>query len=161
MKNETKTNSSLLITGIVALIVGALGFFGGMKYQQSQTRSMFGFQNGSGRAGAGGNTTVMMGRGANGLNRPVTGEIINSDDKSITVKMQDGSSKIVLINNTTTIDKAQEVSKTELTAGAKVAVFGTNNSDGSVTAISVQLNPQERMFGGQGKQGTPAATPNQ
>lgn len=159
MKNETKTPNPLLITVVVAAVIGAISFFGGMKYQQSQAKTPFGFQNAGGRTAMGnGNGTFMMTRGGNGNNRPVAGEIISADDQSITVKMEDGSSKIVLINESTSINKAEAGTKAELTSGTKVAVFGTTNSDGSVTALSVQLNPQTRLFGGQG---SPAATPSQ
>lgn len=64
-----------------------------------------------------------------------------SDDKSITVKLQDGSSKIILITDKTVINKAAEATKDDLKGGEKVAVFGEINSDGSVTAQNIQLNP--------------------
>jgi hypothetical protein len=92
----------------------------------------------------------------------VMGEIISTDETSITVKTEDGSSKIVLLTGSTSINKAEEVTKTALIKGVRVAVFGTTNTDGSVTAQNVQLNPQLQMRGpGQTGQGTPAATPTQ
>ena len=146
----------IVIAAVVAL---ALGFFGGMQYQKSQSRTFFaqgnfGSQGGSGaRGGRFGN-----GGGGNGANRPITGDIISADDKSITVKLQDGSSKIVLITNTTTINKASEGTKTDLTTGARVAAFGTTNTDGSMTAQNIQLNPMMRGPGNQGTSGSPAPT---
>lgn len=86
-----------------------------------------------------------------GMGRPVSGEIISSDDKSITVKLQDGSSKIVLFSDKTTINKASEGSKDDLKTGEKVVAYGTENSDGSITAANIQLNP---MFGGMGNRTT-------
>lgn len=159
LKNETKPNNTLLVTLIVAVVAGGFGFFGGMKYQQSQVKQ-FTFQNGNGGM-PNGTGAMRIGRGGNTATRPVTGEIINNDDTSITVKMDDGSSKIVLINGSTSINKAEEVTKSELTAGTNVAVFGTTNSDGSVTALNVQVNPQARVFGGPAGEGAPAATPAQ
>src|SRR6185369_11294861 len=93
--------------------------------------------------------------GAGGRNgfRPVTGEILNADDKSITVKMMDGSTKIVLLTSTTTYNKAAQASKSDLVTGERVGVFGTANADGSVTAQNIQLNPMMR-----GGNGTPSAT---
>lgn len=73
--------------------------------------------------------------------RPVSGEIISSDSKSITVKLQDGSSKIVLLTDKTTVSKSAEANVADLKTGEKVAAFGQENSDGSVTAQSIQLNP--------------------
>jgi len=63
---------------------------------------------------------------------------------TITVKLEDGSSKIILLSEKTSINKASEGSITDLTAGEKVAVFGTTNADGSVTAQNIQINPVAR-----------------
>jgi len=126
----------------VVLIVIALGggFFAGMKYQQSQSPA--------GRVGNFQRTSngTLGQRGADQGFRPVNGEIINSDDKSITVKLQDGSSKIVFLSNTTVFSKSSVGSKSDLKKGEKAAVLGTENSDGSVTARNVQLNPQMGGF---------------
>lgn len=116
------------------------GFYAGMKYQQSQRGQFFRQLNGS--QGSQNNQA----RGRMGF-RPVIGEVISKDDKSITVKLQDGGSKIVLFSDSTSVNKASEGSKDDLKAGEQVAVFGTDNSDGSVTAQNIQLNPQaQRMF---------------
>jgi len=129
--------SLYLVVAILVVLVGAGAFFGGMKYQQSKQpaflRQMGGVQ--GQRTGTGGNRMGF---------RPVNGEIISSDDKSITVKLQDGSSKIVLFSDSTEINKAAEATKEDLKAGEKVAVFGQENSDGTVTAQNIQLNPEFR-----------------
>lgn len=134
MKNKN------LIIAILILIVGAgAGFFGGMKYrdhQISKQRASF----------AGGN---FQRNGANGTAgrigvRGVEGNILSVDDKGITVKLTDGSSKIVLISDTTQINQALAATKTDLKVGTMVAVFGQTNSDGSVTAQSIQINPLPR-----------------
>lgn len=125
-----------------ALIFGAGGFFGGMKYQQSKQPSFGGARVANGQFGQRG------GSGANGANRngfrPVNGQITSSDDKSITVKLQDGSSKIVFFSNSTVINKSATGSVSDLKSGEQVAVMGTDNSDGSVTAQNIQLNPIRR-----------------
>lgn len=152
-------NNSINITIVVALVVGAAAFFGGMKYQQSQRLTFSQFAGGNG-----GNFMMRNGGQGNGNRsgmRPVSGEIISSDNNSITVKMADGSSKIVLVNDKTSINKAEKATTSDLTTGQTVAVFGNTNSDGSVTAQNIQLNPQTRGFGGpgagQGGNSTPAA----
>lgn len=136
-----------LIPIIVAIVVGAAAFFGGMKYQESRQPSGRQFANGQGARGqfGGGNAA-----GRNGF-RPVAGEIIASDDSSITVKLQDGSSKIVFLSKKTSINKADTAQKTDLKTGEKVAVFGTDNSDGSVTAQTIQLNPMDRRLMNNGR----------
>lgn len=132
----------MIIVVVVAVLVGSGGFFAGMKYQQSirggGTRQ---FGN-TGRFTAG----LNGGPGGNANRfRPVGGDIIASDANSITVKLPDGSSKIVLVSDKTTINKAGTATRDELKIGEKVAVYGTDNSDGSVTAQNVQLNPIQRM----------------
>lgn len=130
---------------IASLVFAGIGFFGGMKYSQ--------MQRGNFRNGQFGNGNFMMqgGRtgGPNGQGgrmqgfRPTIGEIISSDDKSITVKMDDGSSKIVLISDSTSINKSDSGSKSDLKVGTKVGVFGQDNN-GTVTAQNIQINPQMR-----------------
>lgn len=133
-------NNSVLIIVVVAVLVGAGAFFGGMKYQQgkqSATRQQFSGQRGvQGQNRQGGRTAF----------QPVAGEIISADDKSITVKLNDGSSKIVILSEKTSLNKASEATKADLKVGEKVAVFGSDNSDGSVTAQNIQLNPVLRGF---------------
>ena len=132
---------SIAVILLVAIITGTGGFFAGTKYQQSKLPLGFAaMQNGQGRAmmlGNGGGTKMGI---RNGF-RPVSGEIIKQDDSSITVKLKDGSSKIVLLGGSTVINKAESGSKADLTVGTEVAVFGAENTDGSVTAQNVQINP--------------------
>lgn len=139
-----KNNNQLIII-IVAVVVGGLGFFGGMKYQETKGRGANGvrqFQGANGRGGQNGGER--FGGGA----RPVNGEILNADASSITVKLTDGSSKIVLLNDKTSINKASEGTKDELKTGVKVAAFGTENADGSITATNIQINPMLGRMGG-------------
>lgn len=128
------------VIAIVLLIVGlGAGFFAGMKYQQSQSSSArFGNFQGT-RNGSFGQ------RNQQGF-RPVSGEIISTDDKSITVELADGSSRIVFLSDTTAISKSSHGAKSDLKTGEKVLVVGTDNSDGSITARNVQLNPQTGGF---------------
>lgn len=125
-------NNILIIIIVALLVVGAGTFFAGMKYQESKRPV------GSGQ---------FQRRGGF---RPVNGEIISQDENSITVKLQDGSSKIILLTNTTTFNKSAEGSKADLKVGEKVAVFGSENSDGSVTGQNIQLSP--RFTGGTRRQ---------
>lgn len=144
---------------IAAIAILAGGFFGGMKYESFQSSKNRGntfrqFQNGQ---GPNGQNMIRTGGGAQRAGfRPVNGEIIASDGKSITVKLQDGSSKIVLLNDKTQINKADVALVTDLKIGEKVAVFGSDNADGSVTAQNVQLNPMLRNMV---VTGSPSAAP--
>ncbi len=137
------------IITILVLIIGlGVGFFGGMKYEQSQV-SKQGFAEGN---SARRNFQGRMGQG-NQPGRAVVGQILNQDDKSIIVKLADGSSKIVLLPDAATVSKTESGSKSDLKVGENVAVFGSNNADGSMIAQNIQLNPQFRALG------SPSASP--
>ena len=153
-------NNQIFLILVLLVIVGGGAFYGGMKYQESKQTSLS--QQGCGGGNLSNGTRGGMGRSLSSQNgnrnggfRPVNGEIINADDKSITVKLQDGSSRIVLINDKTVINKAEIATKADLKTGEKVAVFGSTNTDGSVSAQNIQLNPIGRMMGG-----TPQTTPS-
>lgn len=143
-----KNNMIMMIVAVI--VVGACGFFAGMKYQETKSSGSNFPRQFQGGTGAGGGRQVGQngqGRLAGG-GRPIVGEILSLDDKSITVKLQDGSSKIVLLPDTVTVSKTDQGSKSDLKAGVKVGVFGTDNSDGSVTAQNVQINPAFRSATG-------------
>ena len=149
-------NKTLLLSIMaVVVVVGGGAFYGGMKYAQSRNpRGQFsradlqnlsseerqqrlqelGANAGAGfRGGAGGGQ-----RGGGGL---TAGEIIAKDDKSITVKLSDGGSKIIFLSDSTTISKMTDGTKSDLEIGKQVTVNGSANSDGSVTAQNIQLRP--------------------
>ncbi len=138
MKEKIESKKSIkpiVITALVALVVAGISFFGGMKYQQSKIPAL-----GSGRFAFNGQRGLGMGGGNRGF-RPLSGQVIAIDDKSMTVKTQDGSTKIILLSESTTYSKSNSGTKSDLASGKTVAVFGTENSDGSLTAQNVQLNP--------------------
>lgn len=131
----------------VALVAGGAGFFGGTTYAKSKTvrggrtGQFVQFQGGPGGGGqfqgrTGGNVAF---RGAGG--GFVTGEILDNDGKTMTIKLRDGGSKIVFLADSTEISKSASGDASDLTVGANVMVAGKANDDGSVTAQSVQLRP--------------------
>lgn len=142
-----KENSKLVIGGIVVLSLVA-GFFGGIYYQKNQSVSNIGMT----RAGRNNAFNQDRGAGMGMNNRPgsdmrggvISGEISAKDEGGMTIKMADGSSKIILINNDTKYTISSEADSTKVVVGEKVAVFGESNSDGSVTASSIELNPVMR-----------------
>ena len=153
MKNNT------IIIILLCIIFCAGGFIAGMKYQQSKAPSFgqfagrFGGTGGQGRNGSGGTNRQGM--------RPVNGTILSADANSITVKLNDGSSLIVLINSKTTIGKAAEATAADLAVGTRVSAFVTQNQDGSMTATNVSINPIMRGFNGNGAPGqNPGQNPN-
>jgi len=120
---------------IVAVIAAGIGFYGGMKYGQETV---------TGQRSQPANGFAMMGRGGRvaGQNAGFAGgQIIAKDATSITVKLQDGSSKIVFVSNSTAVMKSVQGSSSDLTVGENITVVGSTNSDGSITSQSVQIRP--------------------
>ena len=70
------------------------------------------------------------------------GEIISKDDKSITIKTREGSSKIIYFSNSTTIGKTVDGSVSDLNIGNQVMVNGKNDSSGVITAQNIQIRPK-------------------
>ena len=133
-------NKKILIIILVAVIAGGLGFYGGMKYGQStKPQPGFGQQNFQqvGSSSAGRRTGLGQGQGG-GFSG---GEIIAKDDKSITVKLREGSSKIVFVSSSTEIMKSIQGTANDLSVGEQVTVVGSANSDGSITSQSIQIRP--------------------
>jgi len=76
----------------------------------------------------------------------VNGGVISVDEKLITVKLPDSSSKIVIVSETTQINKVEQVIRQDLKVGEKVVVFGQENSDGSLAAQNIQINPLRKSY---------------
>jgi len=134
----------LLILGFA--IVGAGSFFGGMKYAESKNPLAGNFKNltaeqraqmtANGRNGGAGNRT-----GASFI----SGDILTKDDKSITIKLVDGGSKIVFYSASTQITKNATGTASDLEIGKAVSVNGSTNDDGSVTAQTIQMRPEMKI----------------
>jgi hypothetical protein len=119
---------------IVAVIVIAGAFYGGMLYGQG--KSSQGPRQFEG-AGMGFQNRQQVSKGANFAG----GEIISMDDESVTVKMQDGGSKIVFFSDSTKITKSVDGTADDLKVGENIIVTGETNQDGSVTAQTIQFRP--------------------
>jgi uncharacterized protein YneF (UPF0154 family) len=131
---------NLILILIALIIVGVGGFFGGMKYGQSQAlknltpekmREIF-QQRGE---------AVQALRVRTGQNF-LSGQVISKDEKSLTIKLADGSTKIVFLSQSTQISKATEGSIEDIEIGKEILVTGTQNEDGSLTARTIQISPR-------------------
>jgi len=149
-------NHYIAIIAIV-IIVGGGAFYGGMQYGVSKTKAAQVASRGNFGGGAGANGGQRSGGAQNGQAGPragggagfINGSIISKDDTSITVKAQDGSSKIIFFSGSTTIGKSTVGSVSDLSTGAQVMVNGKANPDGSVTAQNIQIRPDQPAAQGQ------------
>lgn len=129
-------NKFIPIAVIIAIVFAAAGFYGGMQYGSSKNSSKFPMT-GNRQGGIGGAT-------ANG-GSIAYGSIVSVDSTSMTVKMNNGGSKIVFFSSSTKISKNADALASDLAAGQTVMASGTSNSDGSISAVAIQINPQAQM----------------
>jgi hypothetical protein len=126
---------------LVAVIAGGVSFFGGMKYGQSKITSQFPgagnfFGEISGSRGQNASSTRGFGGGS-----MISGEIISKDGSSVTVKLQNGGSKIIFYSDTTEISKTTSGATADLKEGETIIISGATSQDGSVTAKTIQIRP--------------------
>lgn len=153
MAKKFAVNKMVLIIVIIAVIVGVASFYGGMKYAQSKSI----FVSGQGNAQNLRNLSPeqrqqrmqQFGAGAGGFRSGsgqggglISGEVIFKDETSLVVKLSDGSSKIVFYSDATNVSKFADGSASDLEIGKNIMITGAANSDGSLTAQTIQLRPQ-------------------
>ena len=131
-------NKTIVSMVAVIIIVGAGSFYEGMKYGQSSSLATVSQGNFRGAGAIGGRRGNGSGMGGDAA----SGEIISKDDKSITIKLRDGGSKIIFISDSTQVMKSISGAISDLAIGDQVMSFGTANPDGSVTAKSIQIRPK-------------------
>lgn len=130
----------IIIIGSAALLI-AIAFFGGLSYgknfagSKNPASDQFFVRNSNGQFPNGGAMRNQPG----GF---IGGEVISIDDKSFAVKLRDGSSKLIFLSGATEILKFATGTVSDIRVGEQVTVSGSANSDGSITAQSVQLRPQ-------------------
>lgn len=146
-------NTKIVLVYIgAAIILGVGSFYGGMKYGQNKSPlgnfSRQNFQNLSeeqrqqfmqerGRDG----TLAKRNGGEEGTNF-LSGEVIAKDEEGITIKMHDGSSKIIFFSGSTEIRKFIKESIDAVEVGEQISVSGDQNPDGSYSAKTVQIEPK-------------------
>ncbi len=131
---------------IVAIVFFGIGMAAGRHSGKRGQMNRMGDRSGMMQGGSfqGGMPNGAQGGRMGGMNRGggfASGEIISSDDKSITIKLQDGGSKVIYLTDTTPVMKSTSVAKSDLATGITVTVNGTSNADGSIAAQSVQIRP--------------------
>ncbi len=137
-----------IAAGIIIIIVGCGAFFGGMQYGENKTKKS--------QSGIGDNFTGEIRSGQRGIQQGgqnfqrvggantggfINGDIFSKDGTSITVKSQDGNSKIIFFSDSTTIGKTVDGSASDLSIGQQVIVNGKVNTDGTIAAQNIQIRP--------------------
>jgi hypothetical protein len=125
--------NNLIIAIVLTIVAGGSGFFAGAQYQNGQKSPVP-----AGMARRSGDFAKGPGGNASG-GKVVSGEVTAVDTESLTVKTQDGSSKIILYSSSTKINKSAEGSASDLKSGTQVMVTGSTGSDGTVTAQTISV----------------------
>ena len=142
---------SIIFSALVVLVLVGGAFYGGMRYDRVKNplpsggfASMANLSQKERQArmqqfGANANGVARQ-RGAQVGNGGFTnGEIIAKDDKSITLKLRDGGSKIIFFSGETKVTKSVDGTVGDVQMGANVMISGSANQDGSITAQTIQL----------------------
>lgn len=152
-------NATYALAAVIVLLIAAGSFYGGMLYGKSKSGRPGGAFSGQMPAG------MQAGQGNRAGNKQgqgfVNGEIIAKDDKSITIKSINGGSKIVLLAESTQISKSASGTASDLVSGRKVMINGKTNTDGSITATYVTLQPDQGNMPSSPNQTAPAQTTDQ
>lgn len=126
---------------ILVIIVAVIAFFGYKVYHRSQLHKSFG-------QGAGGNQSDRNGNEQGGVSQSGdlcagtggNGAIVSLGNNVFTIKLKDGSHRIIHLTNQATIKtsaSSPSASESDLKVGDRVTLVGGPNSDGSFTAKGV------------------------
>lgn len=136
---------------VVALVIAGGSFYGGITYAKTTVKKSSvnaaaaqfrqGMGAGAGAVGAGMRQGGARTFGAGGMGGFVNGEVASKTNSGFTVKLRDGGSKVVVVASSTTIGKMASGSIDDISEGTGIVVTGTSNSDGSITATTVQIRP--------------------
>jgi hypothetical protein len=129
-----------IIWAVIAVIALAGGIFYGKNGTASTTAS---------RAAAVSSTRGNYAGRASGGGF-ISGQVISSDSSSVTISLAGGNSQVVFYASSTpiTVIKPTPVPASSLAPGTRVMITGTSNSDGSLTAQSIQIQTGNSPSGG-------------
>lgn len=146
---------NMLLAGAAVLLIGSGAFYGGFLYGKSKTFSPSGF---SGRNGEflGRNTDGSMrnrdgqgqGAGTQQGNRngqdSVFGEVLSKNDTSMTVKTQNGGSRIVYFSDKTSEGISDSTALSNVSTGQSVMASGVGNGEGALVAHMILVYPTDQ-----------------
>lgn len=139
------------IVHIIWLVIALIALGGGYYWGKASAVASRGTFAGAGAYGS--STRRFAGAGAAGGGL-VIGQITAIDSSSITLQLANGNSQVVFYSTSTPVTEPTTVSPSTLSVGTNVMVGGTSNSDGSLTAQTIQVRPAGAAGYGGGSGGT-------
>lgn len=113
---------------IILILVATAAFYGGMKYQQSKMPQRIFFQRGG--------QTIQAREGM------FYGEVISKDEKNLTLKLPDGSTRIVFLSEQTEFLKTTEGDLNDIEVGKQIMIIGNQTIEGAFVAEQIHLSPR-------------------
>ena len=130
------------ITIVVAIACAVIFFFIGVSYGKGSAATAT-----AGRGAFSSSTRAgLAGRGAAGGGF-VTGQIVSVGNGTAVVQLPNGNSQNVFFSSSTQVIRPQVASVSSLTPGTQVMIGGTTNSDGSVSAQTIQIRSGSSTVG--------------
>lgn len=124
---------------LVLLLAVALSFYGGLIYGRGKGKvNRFSFDNmplGERQFAGNGERNNKQGAMANG-------EILSLDESGLTLKLQDGGSRLIFFSSSTEIMRYASGTVADLKVGDNLIITGEDDSTGGLTAKSIQLRPE-------------------
>ena len=142
MGYEKKT---LAIVIIIIIAAGAV-FYAGAKYEKHKLSALgllSGSKSSSKKATAG---------------NSIKGTVTATDDKSVTIKMADGTDKTIEFSSGMTFGNNAAGSASDLFVGELVVIAGENNPDGSFAATNIRISKKSPKASATPTINTPATT---
>jgi len=132
-------NQCIIAVIITAVLFGGAGYVLGKRGATPQNPQEFarGMQAGFGQNGSG----RMIRPGGITGGGMLSGEILSKDATSFTLKLRDGGSRIVFYAPSTGVMRTASGTMEDILVGTQVSVIGTQNSDGSMVATTLQVRP--------------------
>lgn len=129
MTIKTIQKEILISVAVTLVLAGGAGYILGQHSAVSQATALKTGIQGRGTFGPRGGTQGGF----------VTGDVVSLSSGMLTLKMRDGGSKVVVVASSTKVLKSTEGTLDDVVNGGSVMVVGKTNSDGSITAESIQL----------------------
>lgn len=123
----------IIFSAILIIAVGGGAFYGGMKYQESKNPSFPNLTQAQRQQFSERGIERGMGPGF------LSGELIDKDENSLTLKMPDGSSRIVFFSESAEISKMTQGTFNDIEIGKQITVSVDQNSDATYTAKTIQI----------------------
>ena len=125
---------NIIIAVCIAVVVGLAGFFVGVNVGHTS-------QTNPGGTLARGQNASRTGAFTRSTGNLVAGKVLSSDANGITLQITGGGSKVVIVPSSTMVLKSVSGALTDVSVGSNVTIQGTQNTDGSITAQSIQIRP--------------------